>query len=38
MIQEYAAADVDEPSIGQICGGQEEFFRAYEREVLPRFN
>jgi hypothetical protein len=24
--------------IGQIGGGHEDFFRAYEREVLPRFN
>ncbi len=37
-IQAFADADVDELCIGQIGGGHEDFFRAYEREVLPRFH
>jgi hypothetical protein len=36
-IQAYADAGVDELYIGQIGGDHEDFFRAYEREVLPRF-
>lgn len=37
-IQEFADAGVDELCIQQIGGAHEEFFRAYEREVLPRFH
>ena len=37
-IQAFADAGVDELDIGQISGGHEDFFRAYEREVLPRFH
>jgi hypothetical protein len=29
---------VDELHVRQIGGGHEEFFRVYEREVLPRFH
>jgi hypothetical protein len=36
-IQEYADAGVDELYIQQIGGGQEAFFDAYEREILPKF-
>jgi G6PDH family F420-dependent oxidoreductase len=36
-IQAYADAGVDHLYIEQIGGGHEEFFRAYQREVLPRF-
>jgi G6PDH family F420-dependent oxidoreductase len=36
-IQEYAEAGVDELYVQQIGGGHDEFFAAYEREVLPRF-
>jgi hypothetical protein len=37
-IKQYHDAGVDELYLGQIGGGQEEFFRAYEREVLPHFH
>jgi hypothetical protein len=37
-IQEHADAGVDELYIQQIGGGHDEFFAAYAREVLPRFN
>jgi G6PDH family F420-dependent oxidoreductase len=37
-IQEYADAGVDELYVQQIGGGHDEFFRAYAREVLPRFH
>jgi G6PDH family F420-dependent oxidoreductase len=37
-IQAFADAGVDELYVGQIGGGQEDFFRAYEREVLPHFH
>jgi G6PDH family F420-dependent oxidoreductase len=36
-IQEHADAGVDELYIQQIGGGQDEFFAAYARDVLPRF-
>jgi G6PDH family F420-dependent oxidoreductase len=36
-LQEYADAGVDGLFVQQIGGGHEEFFAAYEREVLPRF-
>jgi G6PDH family F420-dependent oxidoreductase len=36
-IQAYADAGVDHLYVLQIGGGHEEFFRAYQREVLPRF-
>jgi G6PDH family F420-dependent oxidoreductase len=36
-IREYADAGVDELYIQQIGGGQEAFFDAYEREILPKF-
>jgi len=37
MIQEHAEAGVDELYIQQIGAGQDEFFAAYARDVLPRF-
>ncbi len=37
-IQAYADAGVDEVYVQQVGGGHEEFFRVYEREVLPRFH
>jgi G6PDH family F420-dependent oxidoreductase len=36
-IQEFADAGVDELYVQQIGGGYDEFFRAYARDVLPRF-
>ena len=37
-IQAFADAGVDELYVGQIGCGHEDFFHAYEREVLPRFH
>jgi hypothetical protein len=37
-LQEYADAGVDELYVQQIGGGDERFFEAYAREVLPRFS
>jgi G6PDH family F420-dependent oxidoreductase len=36
-IQQYADAGVDELYIQQIGGGDEQFFDAYRRVILPRF-
>jgi G6PDH family F420-dependent oxidoreductase len=37
-LQEYADAGVDELYVQQIGGGDEQFFEAYAREVMPRFS
>jgi G6PDH family F420-dependent oxidoreductase len=36
-IEHYAEAGFDELYIGQIGDGHEDFFKLYEREILPRF-
>jgi hypothetical protein len=36
-LQEYADAGVDELFVQQIGGHHDEFFAAYERDVIPRF-
>jgi G6PDH family F420-dependent oxidoreductase len=37
-IQEFADAGVDELYVQQIGGNHDEFFRAYSKEILPKFN
>ncbi len=37
-LQEYADAGFDELYVQQIGGGDEQFFKTYAREVLPRFS
>jgi G6PDH family F420-dependent oxidoreductase len=36
-IQEFADAGVDELYVQQIGGGHDEFFTAYQKEILPHF-
>lgn len=36
-IDRFRRAGVDELYVQQIGGGHQEFFRAYEKEILPRF-
>ena len=38
LIHEYDQAGVDELYVQQIGPDNQEFLRAYERELLPRFN
>ena len=37
-LEEYAEAGVDELFVQQIGGRHDDFFAAYEREVIPRFD
>jgi hypothetical protein len=37
MIREHSDAGVDELYVQQVGGGHDEFFAAYERDVLPEF-